>query len=67
MRLVAIEEGDEHRQELLTKVDEMTGVIVFFDGYQSHLLQRSGEEEKSAPTFLDDAAALRLLDQRKAA
>ncbi|WP_395141795.1 hypothetical protein [Armatimonas sp.] len=61
------QEGDEHRQELLTKVDEMTGVIVFFDGYQSHLLQRSGEEEKSAPTFLDDAAALRLLDQRKAA
>ncbi|WP_394794311.1 hypothetical protein [Armatimonas sp.] len=61
------QEGREHRRELLTKVDEMTGVIVFFDGFQSYLLQRSDEEEKSAPTFLDDAAAMRLLDQRKAA
>ena len=26
------QEGREHRRELLTKVDEMTGVIVFFDG-----------------------------------
>ena len=60
------QEGREHRQELLTKVDEMTGVIVFFDGFQSYLLQRSDGEE-SAPTFLDDAAAMRLLDQRKAA
>ena len=59
-------EGQEIRQELLTKVDEMTGVIVFFDGYQAYLYQRAQTEVGTSPTFLDNATALRLLDQRKA-
>lgn len=57
--------GVERRRELLTKVDEMTGVIVFFDGYQAYLLQRQQEEDDArGPQFLDDATALRLLERR---
>jgi hypothetical protein len=60
--------GVEHRRELLTKVDEMTGVIVFFDGYQAYLLQREQEQEQEGrgPQFLDNETALRLLERRAA-
>ncbi|WP_309722875.1 hypothetical protein [Armatimonas sp.] len=56
-----------YRQSLLMRIDEMTGVIVFFDGYQSYLLRRDEQDEEEAyvpPTFLDEETALRLLDQR---
>ena len=57
-----------YRQSLLMRIDEMTGVIVFFDGYQSYLLRRGERDEEEAyvpPAFLDEETALRLLDQRR--
>ena len=56
-----------YRQSLLMRIDEMTGVIVFFDGYQSYLLRHDRQDDEEAyvpPTFLDEETALRLLDQR---
>ena len=63
----AEQEGQEIRQELLVRIDEMTGVIVFFDGYQSYLLNRAQSESYEAPEFPDEATTMRLLDQREAA
>ena len=45
--------GQERRQVLLTQVDEMTGVIVFFDSYQSYLMRRA-EQESAAEVVLTD-------------
>jgi hypothetical protein len=45
-----------YRQSLLMRIDEMTGVIVFFDGYQSYLLRREEQDKEDTyvpPTFLD--------------
>lgn len=58
-------EGAARRQELLTSIDEMTGVIVFFDGYQSYLIQRETSEEPEPPRFLDDEVAMRLLERQQ--
>jgi hypothetical protein len=55
--------AQERRQELLVKIDEMTGVIVFFDSYQSFLIQRDQPVAEATPTFLDEELALRLLEQ----
>ena len=60
----AEQDGQEIRQELLVRIDEMTGVIVFFDGYQSHLLRRGPSESYQAPEFPDEATTMRLLDRR---
>lgn len=70
-QLVEREQEEKHqRQDLLVQIDEMTGVIVFFDGYQSYLLRKEQEEQEAAhepPTFPDDATMLRLLEYREAA
>jgi hypothetical protein len=60
-------EGQERRQVLLTQVDEMTGVIVFFDSYQSYLMRRAEQESGTevVPTFVDEETALRLLERRE--
>lgn len=57
-------EGQATRQDLLVRIDEMTGVIVFFDSYQSYLLRRDQTSSYEAPEFPDEETALRLLSQR---
>jgi len=57
-------EFQEQRQESLVKVDEMTGVIVFFDSYQAYQVQAQGTPEGEAdyvPAYLREDTAERLL------
>lgn len=61
------QEGKHRRQDLLVQIDEMTGVIVFFDGYQSYLLRKEQEASCAPPTFPDEETMLRLLEYREAA
>lgn len=56
----------EQRQEALTQVDEMTGVIVFFDSYQAHRMQvqeegSASEEGDFVPAYMREDTAERLL------
>lgn len=53
----------QERQAQLTRLDEMTGVIVFFDAYQAYRLQRGGRETPSpeVPAFLQEETAAKLL------
>lgn len=57
----------KQRQEILTRLDEMTGVIVFFDAYQAHYLQQKPVEVESEelPAFLKEETAAKLLGIQK--
>lgn len=56
---------DEERQSLRTQLDEMMGVIVFFDGYQGFLRQKteSGTNVKEVPSHLCEDSVRRLVRQ----
>ena len=57
----------KQRQETLVRLDEMTGVIVFFDAYQAHYLHERPAERESdeLPAFLQEDTAAKLLGIQK--
>lgn len=53
------------KQQILTYMDEMTGIIVFFDAYQSYINEKTEEENTNFPMFIDEDIALRIIDRQK--
>lgn len=58
-------ESNKIKSQILLYMDEMTGIIVFFDAYQSYLKESQDEKLFSNPIFVDDDLALRLIDRQK--